>query len=122
MNRASTGESALPTIVQQALTLDELRKDQCVASGGSTDDEDDDQTTAHCEGLEPEPDFHDDHVDFDKLYADEHENESELFVHFGCFKKTSFLVGNVQAEHGSVIMHLLSQVSIGECCKGFETI
>ena len=79
-HRTSTGETALPTIAQQALTLDELRKDQCVVSGASTDDEDDDQTTAHCEGLEPEPNFHDDHVDFDKLYADEHESERELLV------------------------------------------
>ena len=34
----------------------------------------------HCEGLEPEPTFNDDHIDFDKLCADWNESERESFV------------------------------------------
>ncbi|MFH4974104.1 hypothetical protein AB6A40_000813 [Gnathostoma spinigerum] len=44
-----------------------------------------------------EPDFGDDHEDFDAIYDDTEERE----------------VGNVQEQHGSVLMHLLSQVSVG---------
>ncbi|CAD5207877.1 unnamed protein product [Bursaphelenchus okinawaensis] len=44
-----------------------------------------------------EPDWGDDNEDFDAIY--ENTDESEL--------------GNVQQQHGSVLMHLLSQVSVG---------
>ncbi|CEF67157.1 Oxysterol-binding protein-related protein 9 [Strongyloides ratti] len=44
-----------------------------------------------------EPDWDDNHEDFDQIY--ENNEESDL--------------GNVQQQHGSVLMHLLSQVSVG---------
>jgi hypothetical protein len=46
---------------------------------------------------EAEPDWGDQHENFDEIY--ENTDESEL--------------GNVQQQHGSVLMHLLSQVSVG---------
>lgn len=46
-----------------------------------------------------EPDWDDNHEDFDQIY--ENNEESDL--------------GNVQQQHGSVLMHLLSQV----CCLYF---
>jgi hypothetical protein len=49
------------------------------------------------EGDENEPDWGDQHEDFDSIYANEHESD----------------LGNVQQQHGSVLMHLLSQVSVG---------
>ncbi|CAD6189823.1 unnamed protein product [Caenorhabditis auriculariae] len=42
-------------------------------------------------------DFGDDHEDFDAIYDNPEEHD----------------VGNVQQEHGSVLMHLISQVSVG---------
>ncbi|TKR93660.1 hypothetical protein L596_008073 [Steinernema carpocapsae] len=44
-----------------------------------------------------EPDWGDDGEDFDAIYDNNHESE----------------LGNVQQQHGSVLMHLLSQVSVG---------
>lgn len=44
-----------------------------------------------------EPDWGDSSEDFDKIYDNSEENE----------------LGNVQQQHGSVLMHLLSQVSVG---------
>ncbi|KAI6183290.1 Oxysterol-binding protein-related protein 9 [Aphelenchoides bicaudatus] len=49
------------------------------------------------ENDENEPDWGDNHENFDEIY--ENTDESEL--------------GNVQQQHGSVLMHLLSQVSVG---------
>ncbi|VDN01872.1 unnamed protein product [Thelazia callipaeda] len=44
-----------------------------------------------------EPDFGDDNENFDVIYEDAEEHD----------------VGNVQQQHGSILMHLLSQVSVG---------
>jgi len=49
------------------------------------------------ESPDEEPDWEDSHEDFDKIY--ENHEESDL--------------GDVQQQHGSVLMHLLSQVSVG---------
>lgn len=46
---------------------------------------------------EAEPDYGDEHEDFDAICNDCEETD----------------LGNVQEQHGSVLMHLLSQVSIG---------
>lgn len=52
---------------------------------------------ASLQGDKNEPDWEDQHENFDEIY--ENTDESEL--------------GNVQQQHGSVLMHLLSQVSVG---------
>uniref|UniRef100_A0A915EP71 Oxysterol-binding protein n=1 Tax=Ditylenchus dipsaci TaxID=166011 RepID=A0A915EP71_9BILA len=47
--------------------------------------------------LESEPDWGDSNEDFDRIYDNNEENA----------------IGNLQQQHGSVLMHLLSQVSVG---------
>lgn len=49
------------------------------------------------QSTDEEPDWGDNNEDFDSIY--ENTDESDL--------------GDVQSQHGSVLMHLLSQVSVG---------
>lgn len=54
------------------------------------------ETTQGSTTVEAEPNWGDDSENFDRIYEINEENE----------------LGNVQQQHGSVLMHLLSQVSL----------